>query len=85
MSEPNIRSGQPAVALSGTVTVYGLTPGANYVLYRYDSTDALPSGPPYNVGFDTATPFTAKAANWTYADPKTFLSSSAVYYVAVAA
>ena len=82
-SEPNIREGQPPIPLSGTVVVSGLAAGDRGVLYRYNGTAAVPAGPPYDVGFEYATPFTAAASSWTFQDPHTFLSSSATYYVAV--
>jgi len=83
-SEPNIRSswGGDAVALRGTVTVSGLTAGNNYVLYRYGSTATLPTGSSTE-GYEHKTPFTADGSTWIFADPNTFMSSSAVYYVAV--
>ena len=83
VSEPNIRDGAPAVNLTGTVIVGGLSAGARGVLYRYNGTDALPAGPPYSVGAAYSTPFTAAGSTWTFADPVPFLSSSATYYVAV--
>jgi hypothetical protein len=83
--EPDVRVGEPAVPLTGTVTVYGLTSGASYVLYRYNSTAALPLGPPFDVTAEAATKFTAKAAEWTFDDPKTFPSDGATYYLATSA
>ena len=78
--EPNVRIGQPPVPLTGTVTVSGLTKGTSCFLCRYNSTAALPSGPPF-VGC-TKTAFVAPAATWVYTDPIPFASNSAVYYVA---
>lgn len=83
VSEPNIRNGQAAIPLTGTVVVSGLSVGDTGVLYRYNGTSALPAGPPYDVGYAFATPFTATGSSWTFADPHTFMSSSATYYVAV--
>lgn len=84
--EPNIRVGAPAVELTGTVTVSGLTSGSDYVLYRYNATDLLPAGPPFaGTAWESRTPFTASGANWTHADAKTFINSGATYYIAAAA
>ena len=55
------------------------------MLYSYSGTDALPSKPPYSVGYEFEHKFTAKAATWAYADPNPFMSNSATYYVAVPA
>ena len=83
--EPDVRNGEPAIALNGTVTVLGLTPGKAYILYRYNSTAALPASAPWAPTAEIATPFTATASQWVYADPTTFPSDEATYYVAVAA
>jgi hypothetical protein len=83
--EPNTRSGEPAVPLTGTLRVSGLTAGSKYVLYRYNGTDALPAGPPYSAGAEYSTPFTAKGAEWVYADPNPFSSDSATYWLAAPA
>jgi hypothetical protein len=85
VSEPDVRMGQSPSSLTGTVTVTGLTVGASYILYRYNSTAALPMGPNFDIGYDTKTPFTAAAPSWTFDDTKPFASNTAVYYVAVAA
>ena len=85
ISEPDVRMGQAPSNLKGTVTVTGLTAGSRYILYRYGSTAALPAGPNFDTGYDAKTPFTAAAGSFTYEDPKTFASNTAVYYVAVAA
>ena len=66
------------------MTVAGLTPGSKYALYRYNGTASVPSGPPFAPGAAIVTPFTAAASTWFYADPVTFLSSSATYYLAAA-
>lgn len=84
--EPNVRSGETPVPLNGTVTVSGLTPGKAYILYRYNATLALPAlGAPWAPSAEAATPFTAAAPTWVYADPLTFPSDGATYYVAVPA
>ena len=85
LAQPDVRQGAAPAALHGNVTVSGLTPGSFYVLYRYNGTDTLPAGPPFSVGAAYTTPFTAKAATWTFADPVTFASNSATYYLAAAA
>lgn len=82
--EPNVREGQPSVPLTGKVTVSGLKSGSSYVLYRYNGTDTLPQGPPWT-GYEFKTPFTAKGQTWTYTDPKSFDSDSAIYYLATPA
>ena len=83
--EPNVRAGQPAVALQATLTVTGLTAGSAYVLYRYNGTDALPAGPPFDVGFQAKTPFTAAKDSFVFADPLPFMSDTAVYWLTAAA
>jgi DNA-directed RNA polymerase II subunit RPB2 len=75
---------KPPVPLNGTVTVSGLTPGAAYVLFRYNSTAALPACAPWAPTAEIATPFTAAEPTWTFADPASFPSNGATYYVAVA-
>jgi len=82
--EPNVRFFQRAVELHGTVTVYGLKEGAQYVLYRFKGTSALPSSD-FDKGYEFKTPFVATGDTWTYADPNAFMSDGATYYVAVPA
>lgn len=82
--EPNVRSWEKAKDLTAKVYVSGLMPKSAYTVYRYDGTDALPAGPPFDVGYSYATAFTATATTYSFEDPNTFKSSSAVYYVAVA-
>ena len=82
VGEPNVRLGEPAVLLTGTITVSGLTAGTAYVLFRYNGTAALPAGPPFAKGAQSATPFTAKGATWSVADPVPFWSDTAVYWLA---
>ena len=79
--EPNVRQGQPAVALSATLTVTGLTSGTKYILYRYNGTAALPAAPPLDVGAQTKTPFTAAGTSFVHKDPLPFFSDTAVYWV----
>jgi hypothetical protein len=83
--EPNVRAGQPAVPLLATLTVTGLTSGSSYVLYRYNGTALLPQGPPFSAGAESATPFTAKGASESLADPTPFMSDTAVYWLATTA
>jgi hypothetical protein len=83
--EPNTRSGQPAVPLTGTVRVSGLTAGAKYNLFRYNGTDTLPFGPPFSKGAVFTTPFTAAGPEWVYSDPNPFSSDSATYWLAAPA
>lgn len=79
--EPNVRSGARPKQVHGKVTVNGLTTGNSYSIYRYNSTSSLPSGPPFKGGIHT---FKATASTYTYADPNTFASNTAVYYLAAA-
>merc|ERR1712157_76858 len=71
--EPNIRSREKPVQLTGTVTVHGLTAGEQYLLYRYTGTAALPSSD-FERGYEHKTPFTAQSETWTFQDPDTFAS-----------
>ena len=72
------------VPLTGTVTVNDVTVGSNYTLYRFNSTEALPSQPPFAPTAQYAVPFTATTNPFVWVDPNTFLSSSSVYYLAAA-
>ena len=86
VSEPNVRMGAPPANLHGDVWVSGLTAGASYAIYRYNATALLPFGPPFeNTAFEVRTPFVASGATFHFADPKTFLSNTAVYYIAAPA
>lgn len=80
--EPNVRSQEKAVQLHATVQVHGLKVGGQYVLYRYASTEALPSSE-FDQGYEHKTLFTATGETWEQQDPNPFLSDKAVYYVAV--
>lgn len=82
-SEPQIRKWAAPSRLHGTVTVSGLAEGETYTLYRYGSTEALPSIGGSLEGYEYKTEFTAEAAIWTYMDPQTFMSNSATYYIAL--
>jgi len=81
--EPNVRLSESASWLRGTVRVQGLQPGARYALYRFDGTEALPEDDLDSAAHGRKVRFVAEAETWTYEDPVEFLSSSAVYYVAV--
>ena len=79
-SEPDTREGAAPVPLTGTLHIEGLTVGAKYALFRWDSVDAA---------FDYSRPtsthrFTATATTETYTDPKSFISSGTTYYRCIA-
>ena len=78
--EPDTRSGQKPVPLKGTLTVTGLTAGATYAIYRWDTVAEA-----FTDYSDDArrTSFTATDATFAYADDKTFQSDTATYYHAV--
>jgi len=82
--EPNVREGSPPKQLKAKVKVSGLSVGKKYTVYRYDGTDKLPKGPPFDVGYSYKTSFTALGKTKSFTDPNSFSSASAVYYVAVA-
>ena len=85
VEEPNVRQGARPATLYANVTVTGLTAGSQYVLYRYGSTESLPAGPPFAPAAEASTPFTAAGDTHSYADPKPFMSDSAVYWLAAPA
>jgi hypothetical protein len=80
--EPDVRMWQRAVDLHGTVRVFGLQKGGNYILYRYKGTASLPSSA-FDSSYEHKVPFQAKDETWTYNDPQPMISSGAYYYVAV--
>jgi hypothetical protein len=80
--EPNVRMWQQPVDLQGTVNVYGLQKGAQYILYRFKGTESLPSSD-FDSGFEHKKTFEAQADSWTYNDPNPMRSNGAYYYVAV--
>eukprot|EP00929_Paragymnodinium_shiwhaense_P058960 TRINITY_DN29519_c0_g1_i1.p1 TRINITY_DN29519_c0_g1~~TRINITY_DN29519_c0_g1_i1.p1 ORF type:complete len:184 (+),score=20.62 TRINITY_DN29519_c0_g1_i1:818-1369(+) len=82
-SEPNVRRWATPAQIHGTVSVSGLQAGRKYKLFRYSSTESLPSAAPFT-GAEYETLFTADAYTWTYNDPHTFPSNGATYYVAAA-
>ena len=66
--EPNVRRGATAAKLRANVTVSGLTASREYVVFRYDSTAALPDGPPNGTGASHRTRFTAAGPTHTFED-----------------
>ena len=83
VSEPDVRMGASPSHLTGKVTARGLTVGAKYALYRYASTASLPAAAPFT-GYEKRVPFTAARDSFTYVDPDSFPSNTAVYYFAAA-
>jgi hypothetical protein len=75
-SEPDIRKRELPDAITGTLTVTGLTPGATYVIYRWDSVHTAFI---YNEQFRKFA-FKATNASFVYVDPMTFQSDSSVYF-----
>ena len=85
-AEPNIRTGSSPKLLHGNVTVSGLKPNGHYTLYRYNSTQNLPAGPPFAASaFESKLSFESHGASWSWADPNPFSSAGATYYVAAVA
>jgi len=85
VSEPNVREGASPKQLTAQVRISGLQALKEYVIYRYDGTEKLPSGAPFDVGYSYKTTFRALGATHSFTDEHSFSSDSAVYYVAVAA
>eukprot|EP01063_Lacrimia_lanifica_P034686 TRINITY_DN6473_c0_g1_i1.p1 TRINITY_DN6473_c0_g1~~TRINITY_DN6473_c0_g1_i1.p1 ORF type:complete len:327 (+),score=45.49 TRINITY_DN6473_c0_g1_i1:219-1199(+) len=75
-SEPDTRAGQKPAPITGTLTATGLTSGAKYDIYRWDSAATAFT---YTDAYKK-TSFTAAEATYQYADPDTFMSNSATYY-----
>jgi hypothetical protein len=74
--EPDTRSGQKPIQLTGTVTIEGLHVGQKYALYRWDSVESA---------FDYSQPvsvyrFSASNVTEVYTDHKTFSSDGTTYY-----
>jgi hypothetical protein len=82
VAEPNVRYFQKAIPVHGTVTVSGLNAGSSYTLFRYDSTDSVPATPPFDTTAQHITNFVASADTWLYKDPISWMSNTAVYYLA---
>lgn len=79
-SEPNVAPTKQTPAkptqITGTLTAEGLTAGAKYDIYRWDSAeDAFTYKDSYKI-----TTFTATSDANVFKDPKTFSSYSATYY-----
>jgi len=86
--EPRVRLGYPVAFLRGTVTVKGLTPGRHYVLYRFNSTEALPDGAIIDLldmRFERRYRFHAKDETYHFEDPALIRSDSATYYMCIRA
>ena len=83
--EPNVRSGSYAKDLTAKVYVSGLSVFKQYTTYRYDGTETLPSAPPFADAASYSWTYRAIGKTHTIDDPHTFKSSSAVYYLTVAA
>jgi hypothetical protein len=80
-SEPDTRSGKKPEALMGTVTATGLTTGAAYDVYRWDTVaDAFT----YSDQYKKAS-FIAANSTHVYADDTSFLSNGTTYYRVVQA
>ena len=82
-AEPDVRQFQKAKQIHGTVTSHGLTAGSSYTIYRYKDTASVPAGPPFAAGASAKHSFTATSDTFTWADPNSFSSHSATYYVTV--
>merc|ERR1711934_1319130 len=76
-SETDTRSGDKPEALTGTLTVTGLTAESKYDIYRWDSVEEAFSD--YTDKYKR-TSFTATNSTFVYADDKTFVSNGATYY-----
>merc|ERR1711972_1292086 len=86
--EPRVRYGEPQAKLKGSLTVEGLIPGRHYIVYRFNSTDALPDGVSIDlldVGFEYRYGFKAQSTTLKFEDPHPIMSDSSTYYVAVRA
>jgi len=74
--EPDTRSGEKPTALMGTLTATGLTAGAAYDIYRWDSVDLAFT---YTAEYKKAS-FKAASDTYTYTDDKSFQSDGTTYY-----
>ena len=79
--EPDTRSGDKPTALKGTLKVSGLTAGATYDIYRWDSVGEAFS---YRDAYKKAS-FTATSDSYVYTDDTSFPSNGATYYRVVRA
>jgi len=80
-SEPDTRSGDRPEEITGTLTMSGLTVGAKYDIYRWDSAEEAFAYKDAN----KINTFTATKDTFTYQDPKKFMSNTATYYRCVPA
>ena len=77
--EPYYRSGDAPQRLRGTLTVSGLSSGARYAIYRWDSVrDAFSYSNTHR-----RAEFTAASGTYVYVDTQTFMSDGATFYRAV--
>jgi len=86
--EPRVRLGHAQAMMHGHVTVTELQPGRKYVLYRFNSTEALPDGVALDLldmSYERRYPFEATGETWSFKDPQPIMSDSSTYYVAIAA
>ena len=79
-AEPDGRAGGKPVAIHANVTVHELVAGRTYTLYRYGGFNSFPASG--TAGFESKLLFKATGAVWRYRDPRPFMSSGAVYYIA---
>ena len=75
-SEPDTRSGEQPEALQGTLTATGLTVGATYDVFRWDSVGKAFT---YNDEYKK-TSFTATSDTYVYTDATSFVSNGTTYY-----
>lgn len=76
-SEPDTRSGEKPEALMGELTTTGLTVGATYEMYRWDTVAAAFAA--YTAEYKKTT-FTATHTTHVYSDAKSFQSDGTTYY-----
>ena len=81
LREPDTRSHQRPEPLRGMLTAIGLTKGAHYDVYRWDSVDLAFT---YSADYKKAT-FTATSEKHIYVDPDSFPSNGTTYYRVVPA
>lgn len=86
--EPRVRLGHAQALMQGTITVHGVTPGLNYMLYRFNSTQALPDGMAIDLldmTYHLRYSFVPDSETWRFEDPQPIMSDSSTYYVAILA
>ncbi|CAF4582435.1 unnamed protein product, partial [Rotaria sp. Silwood2] len=88
-NEPNLSLGAKPVLMQGTVTVFGLVFGRNYVLLRYKSYTEVPSSGNatafLNSKYYKRHNFRATNTTYTYVDPEKIPSNGTTYYRCVSA